>query len=99
MCENGIKREQIYSELSRAGLCGTALRSIVSDLVDRRLVVLLDDHFISVGIPKPLKEISKRYRDRPCGRIDHALYEALRLFGGGSAQGPVPRPNVFGGKA
>ena len=82
-CDNGIGLEQLYRRLSAEGLSESRTERIVSDLVERRLLLLLDHHLLSLGVPKPLKETPKTVQES-AGFIDETLYRALTYLGGGS---------------
>jgi ribosomal peptide maturation radical SAM protein 1 len=80
-CEDGIRPELLYARLSEEGVPATAAKEIVSDLVERRLLLLIDNHLMSLGIPEPLTEVPNNVQ-QSCGWIDDALYDALMYVTG-----------------
>jgi len=51
-------------------------RRIIADLMERKLLLLIDDHLLSLGLLKPLAELRETGRFRS-GEIDRMLYAAL----------------------
>jgi ribosomal peptide maturation radical SAM protein 1 len=87
-CEDGIQPERLHGKFADKGHTDPAIEAIVTSLLDRRLVILLDSHLLSLGVPEPLRSpwprtaMERLELDRVCGAIDNALYNALILIRG-----------------
>jgi ribosomal peptide maturation radical SAM protein 1 len=75
-CEDGAQPERICNEFRQKGVAVSETEHIINTLVSKHLLLLLDDHLLALGLPKPLAEIP-RYPQYPYGSIDRVFYEAL----------------------
>ncbi len=87
-CEDGIQPERLHGRFVNGGVPEHRVETIVTSLLERKLVMLLDNHLLSLGVPEPLRSpwprsaMARLELDRVCGTIDDALYNALMLIRG-----------------
>ncbi len=84
-CEDGIRPETLHRQLSAEGRSKSEIEDATISLRDRRLLVYLDNHLLSLGTPEPLRAVPQTIR-HSCGHIDEALYDALLYLREGSNQ-------------
>jgi len=75
-CEEGAGRNELYTVLRDHAVSASEVDRIVADLVEKRLLLLIDDRLLALAIPKPLAQV-RRNVEFPGGWIDRMLYEAL----------------------
>jgi len=75
-CEDGLRLDQLPGLLDGQAAPISTTRRIIADLMERKLLLLIDDHLLSLGLLKPLAELRETGRFRS-GEIDRMLYAAL----------------------
>ena len=75
-CEDGIEEERLYSLFGERGMPASRIDQIVERLLQSKVLLSLDEHFLSLGIPQPSTEPPQRPQ-YPCGATNKFLYEAI----------------------
>ena len=75
-CENGVRLDSLCDEFQQNGHGISETEKTLHGLIAKHLVLLLDNHLLALGLPRPLAEIP-RYPHYPYGSIDRVLYAAL----------------------
>ncbi len=75
-CEDGIEEERLYRLFGERGMAAAGIDLIVESLLHSKVLLSLDKHFLSLGIPQPSTEppLSPQY---PCGATNKFLYAAI----------------------
>lgn len=79
-CEEGIRRDLLYRSFQERGMTIPEIERVVTRLVDMKLLLLLDGHYVTLAVRKPVAAL-KDDSAFPGGRVDRLLYAALRRIG------------------
>ncbi len=75
-CEDGIEEERLYRRFEERGMPAAEIEGIIKRLLHDKILLSLDKHLLSLGLPQPCTELPPR-QDFPCGAVDNALYMAI----------------------
>ncbi|MFC1834432.1 RiPP maturation radical SAM C-methyltransferase [Thermodesulfobacteriota bacterium] len=75
-CEDGIREERLFRLCGERGIPFAGLDRIVESLLHSKVLLSLDKHFLSLGIPQPSAELP-RTPVFACGSANRSLYAAI----------------------
>lgn len=75
-CEDGIGVERLYRRMRERAISTSRMDRIVENLVRDKVLLLIDNHLLSLGIPQPCSELP-RGQQFPCGMANKSLYMAI----------------------